>query len=61
MYKNRNIQKSLIQIYAIVLKNHFPPNILIQAKYNMFTVNLQVVLDIMRYIDNIQMENNSRP
>lgn len=37
MYKNRNIQKSLIQIYANVLKNDFPPNILIQAKYNMFT------------------------
>lgn len=46
MYKNRNIQKSLIQIYANVLKNDFPPNILIQAKYNMFTVNLQVVLNI---------------
>lgn len=45
MYKNRNIQKSLIQIYANVLKNDFPPNILIQAKYNMFTVNLQVVLE----------------
>lgn len=50
MYKNRNIQKSLIQIYANVLKNDFPPNILnilIQAKYNMFTVNLQVVLDFL--------------
>lgn len=34
MYKNRNIQKSLIQIYANVLKNDFPPNILIQAKYD---------------------------
>lgn len=43
MYKNRNIQKSLIQIYANVLKN----DILIQAKYNMFTVNLQVVLDFL--------------
>lgn len=47
MYKNRNIQKSLIQIYANVLKNDFPPNILIQAKYNKFTVNLQVVLDFL--------------
>lgn len=47
MYKNSNIQKSLIQIYANVLKNDFPSNILIQAKYNMFTVNLQVVLDFL--------------
>lgn len=37
MYKNRNIQKSLIQIYANVLKNDFPPNILIQAKYNVYS------------------------
>lgn len=47
MYKNRNIQRSLIQIYANVLKNDFLPNILIQAKYNMFRVNLQVVLDFL--------------